>query len=137
MIASHRYFLHFPKCETDVPIVYHLVRDFNLVINIFRAKVTAEGEGFLVLDIKGEEDAIEKGKEYIAGFGVNINSVNKGIERKEDRCTNCGNCLAHCPTKAMHISDPATRKVEFNETLCIACGKCVSNCPMGACSSIF
>ncbi|MHC4656143.1 MAG: NIL domain-containing protein, partial [Planctomycetota bacterium] len=42
--------LFFPKCECEKPIIYHLVKDHNLIVNIFRAKVTPEEEGYLVLD---------------------------------------------------------------------------------------
>ena len=41
MIVTHKYFLKFPKCETETPIVYHLVKDYDLEVNIFRAKVTS------------------------------------------------------------------------------------------------
>ena len=136
-VVTHKYFFKFPKCETEEPIVYHLVRDYNLITNIFRAKVAADGDGYLVLDLKGEEKDIEAAKTYMASFGVTINTVDKGMIRSTDRCTHCGNCLTHCPTHALHIEDYATRKVLFDESKCIACLKCVSNCPMGACSSVF
>ncbi len=50
---TKKYYLFFPKCVTDKPIVYHLVKDYNLIVNIFRAKVTAQEEGYLSLDITG------------------------------------------------------------------------------------
>jgi len=37
--------LSFKKEITSEPVVYRLVKDFNLVINIFRAKITAEETG--------------------------------------------------------------------------------------------
>ena len=58
-MITRKLFLHFPKCETEKPIVYHLVKDYHLIINIFRAKVTADEEGYLVLDVTGEEACIE------------------------------------------------------------------------------
>ena len=60
MIITQKYFLHFPVCETNTPIVYKLVKDFDLEVNIFRARVTSEGEGYLVLDVKGEAGSITK-----------------------------------------------------------------------------
>lgn len=137
MNVSHKYFFHFPKCVTDTPIVCKLVKDYNLIVNIFRAKVTAEGEGYLVLELTGEEKDIEAAKEYICSFGVTVNTVDKGIIRDVAKCTNCGNCLSHCAPQALHIKDYATRVVEFDETRCIACEHCISNCPMGACTTVF
>ena len=46
--------LLFPKSETEKPIVYHLVKDYDLEVNIFRAKVTADEFGYLVLDLTGD-----------------------------------------------------------------------------------
>ena len=55
MIITQKYFLHFPVCETNTPIIYKLVKDYDLEVNIFRALVSSEGEGYLVLDVKGQE----------------------------------------------------------------------------------
>ena len=137
MIITQKYFLHFPVCETNTPIVYKLVKDFDLEVNIFRARVTCEGEGYLVLDVKGEAGSITKAMEYIASFGVTISSVKKGVVRDETLCNHCGNCISHCKVGALHIGDMKTRKVVFDDKLCIACGKCVDNCPMKACSTVF
>ena len=53
MNITKKLFLYFPKSETEKPIVYKLVKDFDLIINIFRAKVTPEEEGYLSLDVTG------------------------------------------------------------------------------------
>jgi ferredoxin len=129
--------LLFPQCETEKPIVYHLVKDYNLIINIFRAKVTPEEEGYLVLDVTGTEEDIEKGMQYVKTFNVIINETHKGVIWDEDRCTHCGNCLPHCPTDALYIKDRKTMQIAFNDKLCVECLSCIDNCPFGACSSIF
>ena len=136
-MITKKLFLHFPRCETENPIVYHLVKNYDLIVNLFRAKVAANEEGYLVLDITGEEENIEKACNYIRGLGVSIETAESGIIRDLEKCTHCGNCVTHCPTKALHIPDLSTMKVEFDPHLCIACSLCVSNCPFGACSSIF
>ena len=53
--VTKKLMLFFPRCECEKPIVYHLVKDYNLVVNVFRAKVTPEEEGYLVLDVTGTE----------------------------------------------------------------------------------
>ena len=136
-MTTRKLLLYFPKSETDKPIVYHLVKDYNLIINIFRAKVTPDEYGYLVLDVTGEQDDIERGIQFVKTFDVQINESNKGLTWDSGRCTSCGNCLSHCPTDALYIDDERSRKVEFNSADCIGCLSCISNCPYGACSSIF
>ena len=136
-MSTKKLLLRFPKCETEKPIVYQLVKEYNLMINIFAAKVTQDQEGFLVLDVTGEDEWIERGMDYVRSFGVIIQEVDSGIVRNLDLCTHCGNCLSHCPTHALFIADRSTMKVELNQSLCIACSACIVNCPFGACSSVF
>jgi len=136
-VITRKLFLHFPKCETEKPIVYHLVKDYNLIINIFRARVTPDEEGYLVLDVTGDEADIERGMAFVKTFNVTIDPVNKSLKWDPERCTHCGNCLTHCPTHALSIPDRQTMKVTFAEELCVECLACIPNCPYGACSSAF
>lgn len=129
--------LFFPKCECEKPIIYHLVKDHNLIVNVYRARVTPEEEGYLILDVTGTEADIEKAMEFINTFNVTVNTTGKGVARDEDRCTHCGQCVSHCPTGALRIDDNATRKVIYNEADCIECLACIRACPFGACASTF
>mgnify|MGYP000435934947 CR=1 FL=1 len=74
-MITRKLMLYFPKSETEKPIVYHLVKDYGLVVNIFRAKVTPEEEGYLVLDVTGTEEDIEKALAFIKTFNVAINTA--------------------------------------------------------------
>lgn len=136
MITKKTY-LYFPKSETERPIVYHLVKDYDLVVNIFRAKVTPEDEGYLSLDITGTEENIERALAYLRTFEIEIHLGDKGLIWDEPRCTHCGNCLVHCPTHALHFADVRTRRVGFAEDRCVECLSCITNCPYGVCSSRF
>jgi ferredoxin len=135
--VTKKLMLFFPKCECEKPIIYHLVKDHNLIVNIFRAKVTPEEEGYLVLDVTGTEDDIQQGMAFVKTFNVDINYTGKGVTRNEDGCTHCGHCITHCPTGALHIADRATREVVYNEEKCIECLACIRVCPFGECSSVF
>ena len=136
-MTTKKIFLYFPKSETEKPIVYHLVKDYNLIINIFRAKITPEEEGYLLIDMTGSDEDIERGLAFVSTFDVIINGKNKGLYHDSDKCTHCGNCLSHCPTKALHVENQRSRKIAFDEAICIECLACVKNCPFGACISIF
>ncbi len=136
-MTTRRLLLYFPRSETEKPIVYHLVKDYDLVINIFRAKVTPDEYGYLVLDVTGEEADIRRGLDFVRSFNVQIDESDRGLRWDERLCTHCGACLPHCPTDALHIADRATRRLAYDGALCIACLACIANCPYGACSSIF
>jgi len=135
--VTRKLMLHFPKCECEKPIIYHLVKDYDLVVNIFRAKVTPEEEGYLVLDVTGTEANIQRATEYVSTLNVQVNYTGKGVMRDEEKCTSCGYCVPYCPTKALYLSDDATRKVAYNEEDCIECLACIQVCPYEACSSTF
>ena len=136
-MITKKIYLYFPKSETEKPIVYPLVKDFDLVVNIFRAKVTPEEEAYLSLEVSGTSDNIERAFAFLKGFDVIIHAGNKGVHWDADRCAHCGACVVHCPTQALHLADRATRTIGFCEDNCVECLACIAACPFGACSSAF
>jgi len=135
--VTKKLMLFFPRCECEKPIIYYLVKDYNLVVNVYRAKVTPEEEGYLVLDVTGTEEDIERALEFIKTFNATINHTGKGLTWDEHRCAQCGQCVVHCPTGSLHIPEAATRRVAFDEAKCIECLACIRVCPFGACTSAF
>ncbi len=129
--------LFFPRWENEKPIFYHLVKDYNLVVNVFRARVTPEEKGYMVLDVTGTDDDIQRAIDFIKTFDVTVNETGKGVTRDSDRCTHCGHCITHCPTEALYIADMATREVGYNEADCIECLACIRVCPFAVIESAF
>lgn len=136
-MITQKVYLYFPKSETDKPIVCELIRNYDLTINIFRAKVTPEEEGYLSLEITGTENNIEKAYEYLTQFDVVVHAGTKAVHWDEENCTHCGNCISHCPTEALHFIDRERRMLGFDEAKCIECLSCITNCPFGVCTSAF
>jgi ferredoxin len=136
-MITKKIYLYFPKSETEKPIVYRLVKEFDLVVNIFRAKVTPEEEGYLSLEVTGTEENIDRAFTFLSGFDVVIHAGNKSVRWDESRCAQCGACVVHCPTGSLSIVDRATRTIVFCEDTCVECLACVAACPFGACSSAF
>ena len=128
MAISKRVVLHFPPRLVEQPIIYRLVKDYNLVLNILKASVTPKEEGLLVLELSGTREDYDRGIRYLTEVGVRIQSMGQNIMRNEERCTHCGACVVICPTGALAV-DPKTRRVNFYEDKCTACELCVLPCP--------
>ena len=134
---TRKFLLNFNRELSEKPIVYHLVKDYDLVINIFRARITAKEEGFMVLEVSGTEEQISRGIDFIRDNGVTVNEAEKGLRWDKSVCTHCGNCLPHCPVDALYIVSSLTREIDFDSDKCVECLNCIPNCPYGALTSVF
>ena len=128
MTVSKRVVLRFPQRLVDRPIVYRLIKDYDLSFNILKASVTPDEEGLMVLEISGDRAAFDRGIAYLTQAGVKIESLTRDVTRNEERCTHCGACVLICPTLAFEV-DPQTRRVAFRSKKCIVCGMCIQACP--------
>jgi ferredoxin len=128
MIASKKIVLHFPSRLVDQPIIYRLIKEYDLRFNILKASVIPDEEGLLVLELSGEQENYDRGIKYLTKAGVKIQSLSQDVLRSEDRCTHCGACITICPTSAFEL-DPSSRQVVFINEKCIACGLCIKACP--------
>jgi ferredoxin len=127
-MVSKRIVLHFPHRLVNQPIVYKLVKEFDLHFNILKAFVTPEEEGLMVLELSGKRENFDRGVEYLKSCGVMMQPLSQDVIRNETKCTDCGVCIPICPTEALTV-DKITRKVAFDNKKCIACELCVKICP--------
>lgn len=74
MTATKKISLRFPRHLVSRPVVYHLIKDFNLELNILKANITSE-EGHMVLELKGERADFDKGIEYLTQSGLIIDTL--------------------------------------------------------------
>jgi ferredoxin len=128
MDVSRRIVLHFPPQVTGQPVVYRLVKEFNLSFNILKASVSPGEEGLLVMELSGDQRSYDKGIQYLTETGVKIQSLSQDVVRDEARCTHCGACVNLCPTGAFSL-EPETRRVLFDHNKCVVCDLCVKACP--------
>lgn len=130
-MVTKRLVLHFPHRLVDRPIVYRLIKDYDLVMNILKASITPNEEGLMVIELQGKADNFDRGIKYLEESGVVIDPIGRDVKRNDERCTSCGACITICPADAL-IVDAATQKVIFDEEKCIACEICVKACPLNA-----
>jgi ABC-type methionine transport system ATPase subunit len=60
------------------PIIWKLAKEFEIVTNIRRADVTDE-RGWVVLELDGDRDEIERGLEWVRKNGVRVDPVYEDI----------------------------------------------------------
>jgi len=71
MIVEQRVRLIYPKHLLDQPLIYQLIRRFDLLANIIEARVSAE-EAWLVLAVRGERERVEQGLSWMAEQEVQV-----------------------------------------------------------------
>jgi len=130
-MQKKRVVLTFPPSLVGQPITYHLVKDYDLMLNILRATVTPNEQGRLVLELTGLRKQLEDGIAYMKALGVEVQPLAQDIKWHEDKCTHCTACIPACPTQAMSINR-ATMEVSFTKERCIACELCIPVCPFRA-----
>ena len=115
----------------DKPVVYSLVKDFNLAFNIMRARVSPRRERLVALERTGKKKDFDRAIRYLKGLGLNVEPLSKSVTQNVDKCVHCGACLAFCSTDALYI-DKKTMKVLFDPEKCNGCELCVKGCPTRA-----
>ena len=68
----------FPQELIKEPVIYNLVRKFNVVPNIRRADVR-EDSGWVILELEGNEDEIDRSIGWIKEQGVRVDPVGGDI----------------------------------------------------------
>jgi hypothetical protein len=77
-MAYQRVKFTFPQELITLPIIYELGKQFSIITNVRRADVT-EDRGWVVLELKGELEEIERGLEWVAAKGVRVDPVQGDI----------------------------------------------------------
>ncbi len=77
-MATQRVKFTFPQELITLPIIYELGKQFNIITNVRRADVT-EDRGWVVLQLDGELEEIERGLDWVAAKGVRVDPVQGDI----------------------------------------------------------
>ena len=135
-MQKKRVVLSFPPQMIDQAVTYRLIKDFDLMINILRARITPKEQGRLVIEITGKKPALDAGIGYLREVGVEIQPLAQDVKWHEERCVHCTACVSICPTKALEL-DRTSMEVSFKRDKCIACELCLPVCPYQAMEILF
>lgn len=131
MTISKKVVLRFDAKIVDQPIMYKLIKDYNLVTNILKADINPNKQGYLVLELSGENDQYAEGIEYLNSLGIYVDSLEERVVWLEEKCIQCGVCTGLCPTQALMMNRPSM-EVSFDGDKCIVCEMCLKSCPAKA-----
>lgn len=73
-MAKRRVRFTFPEQLITEPLIYNLGRKFEIITNIRRANVQ-ERVGWVVLELEGSDDEIDRGIEWMTAAGVRVDSI--------------------------------------------------------------
>ena len=135
-MQKKRVVFNYPPQVVEQPIITRLVKDFDLTVNILRARISPNEEGRMVLEITGKRQNLEAGINYVKEMGVEIQPLAQDVKWHEDRCTHCTACISICPPKALDL-DRKKMEVSFHRDRCIACEGCIPVCPYQAMEILF
>ena len=98
--------LRFPRDVVDQPIIYRLVKDYDLMFNLLKATINPRQEGVIVMELRGHPKNFRRGVKYLRDSGVKVQRVARDVRRNEERCYQCGTCTAVCPSGALYVKRP-------------------------------
>lgn len=130
-VYTRIYFLKFPKDTSDKPVIFSLIKEHDIEVNILRADILPRHEGIMILEIKGSKRNVKDGLSYLEKNGVTIERLAARVRRDDDKCFQCGACTGVCPVDALSIrrQDMA---VLFDANKCTGCSQCLLICPVRA-----
>jgi len=131
MNVCKKVILHYSAEQVEAPIVYELVKRYNMIPNILRAQINPEKEGYLMIELCGEDDNYIKSIDYLRTTGVRVEFFAEKIVWVEGNCTQCGACTGLCPSGALVLNRPEM-SISFISDKCVACGLCLMACPVKA-----
>jgi ABC-type methionine transport system ATPase subunit len=73
-MARTRLFVSFPEELVDRPMIYEVVKKFEVVPNIRRANVEAHS-GWIILELAGETPQLEAAVSYFEDVGCTVNRM--------------------------------------------------------------
>lgn len=77
-MANRHLRLTFPEAQATQPVIYHVVKDFDVVPSIRRAAIENHF-GWMIVDFSGESSAIDAAVAYLTDLGIDVTSAEGDI----------------------------------------------------------
>ncbi len=130
-MVKQKLVLRFPSSLVEQPVIYNLIKNFDLMVNILRADINPKKEGRLMMELSGDESNFRRALEWLQKKGLEVMQLKQQIIWQEDRCTHCGACSVICPSGALVLNRPEMT-IRFMEEKCVVCELCLRACPARA-----
>jgi len=78
-VVKDKIVLRFSSQWVEQPVIYRLVKDFDLVVSILKADINPHREGFVVLELSGDSENYNRGLEFIKNIGVGVEPLSGSI----------------------------------------------------------
>jgi ferredoxin len=131
-----KYVLEYSSAVVDDPVIYTLVRRFDIKVNILRAEISSGQEGSMLVELDGLPESLAQGRDYLASIQVRLSPISGSLSVREEKCVHCGSCTGVCFSGCLTMRSPDWALAVDREK-CIACGLCVKACPFGLISLKF
>jgi ABC-type methionine transport system ATPase subunit len=78
MMTKKQVMFTFPEELVTAPIIFNLGQEFRVVTNIRQADVS-DNKGWVILELEGDEEDIERGIAWVTSKGVRVDPVTGDI----------------------------------------------------------
>lgn len=119
----------FPADSASRPLIYELIKKYDINVSIIKADIDGGRGGKLVLELDSDSDHIRQAVNFMKESGVDVTPLEKKISYDDTKCVSCGACTSACPSGALSISAPDW-KLKFQPDKCVVCKLCIVSCPL-------
>ncbi len=131
-----KYILEYSSAVVEEPVIYTLVKRFDIKVNILRAEISSDQEGSMLVELDGEPEKLAEGRAYLASASITLAPISRSLSVREEDCVHCGSCTGVCFSGCLSMDDE-TWELRVDRDKCIACALCVKACPFGLISLKF
>jgi len=78
-MRTQRLELTFPEKLIKKPVIYQLIKEFDVIPNIRRANVD-EKFGWMVLELSGEDEQLEQAFKHLQDIGIEVEFLESFVE---------------------------------------------------------
>jgi len=133
---KEKYILEYSSAVVEEPVIYTLVKRFDIKVNILRAEISSDQEGSMLVELDGEPESLAEGRAYLASASITLSPISRSLSVREEDCVHCGSCTGVCFSGCLSM-DHETWELRVDRDKCIACALCVKACPFGLISLKF